>query len=880
VTELCTIATRAQLAHARVLAADVREHHGAALRVLLVDEPENGVDAADEPFTRVPASGLGISRPTLLRLAMLNETEDLVITIMPALLATLLRGGAGVAVYLGVETVLPASLDELTTVAAARGAALVPRRASPVSNDRPESASAALDLELVAPHLIAVGPAALRTLEDWTRGLDAPARGDHVGAALFPGRAWIDDLIIGGAVGWLDDPTAAVSPRSRAEHAARCAAAARPTDPSDSAISLLADGTPIDVTMRALYRDALAVATDAASEPPNPLAPGGTEPFAAWLREPTAPDIAPRVGRYLARVWSDSALLRDEYPELEPATADAFEAWCRAHGDVPECVLPTEAETAQQVASRRRARPVGPRPAGVNLVGYMGATLGLGEVARNLAVALADAGVPVAAVSNPATASRELYEFECVTPDAAPYDLNLFVVTADQLAPLAGRLGPDFFAERRSIGLWFWEAERFRSGGPTPATLLLDEVWAPSAFVRGAVDAALPERTVETVPIPVPVPTPPPGIERSALGLPDDRFVLLNMIDYFSVTKRKNPLGLVDAYLRAFAPSDGATLVLKSINGADRVDDLEAVRAAAADRPDIVVWDEYLTPDRHTALLACCDAYVSLHRAEGLGLTMAEAMGLGKPVVATGYSGNLEFMDDDVAFLVRSTLTPIGSGVDPYPADARWAEPDLAHAATLMRRVFDDRELAGDVGRRAADAIRSRWSVSTVGPRLAAVLDQARARPLDPDGHWRRFFMRGWRNRLLGPVPRQYRFDWLADGFPLDPSAHAIFAYSLQRSLARQGRRGPPDPDGSDATRQMVTWLNAPIAPRRRPVVSRYLVQYWHDHPALQERFPTIESDRAQAGAYRAWIGEHWHAETDIDWRLAPVGSRRRATDR
>ncbi len=206
------------------------------------------------------------------------------------------------------------------------------------------------------------------------------------------------------------------------------------------------------------------------------------------------------------------------------------------------------------------------------------------------------------------------------------------------------------------------------------------------------------------------------------------------------------------------------------------------------------MWDEYLTPERHTALLGCCDAYVSLHRAEGLGLTMAEAMGLGKPVIATGYSGNLEFMDDDIAFLVRSTLTPIGPGVDPYPADARWAEPDLAHAAVLMRQVFDDREHGADVGRRAADAIRSRWSAGTVGPRLAALLEQTRARPRDPDGPWRRFFMRGWRNRLLGPIPRQYRFDWLADGFPLDASAHAIFAYSLQRSLARGDGASRPIP--------------------------------------------------------------------------------------
>jgi hypothetical protein len=194
----------------------------------------------------------------------------------------------------------------------------------------------------------------------------------------------------------------------------------------------------------------------------------------------------------------------------------------------------------------------------------------------------------------------------------------------------------------------------------------------------------------------------------------------------------------------------------------------------------------------------------------------------------------------------------------------------VEHAAALMRKVFDDPAHAAAVGRRASDRIRSRWSASAVAPRLRELVDQARARPRDPAGSWRGFFMRGWRNRLLGPIPRQYRFDWLADGFPLDRSAHTIYTFSLQRALARHGRGCPPDPDAGDATPQMLRWLNTPIAPRRRPVVSRYLVQYWHDHPELHERFPGIESDRAQARAYRDWVADHWHDETDVDYRLVP----------
>jgi hypothetical protein len=92
----------------------------------------------------------------------------------------------------------------------------------------------------------------------------------------------------------------------------------------------------------------------------------------------------------------------------------------------------------------------------------------------------------------------------------------------------------------------------------------------------------------------------------------------------------------------------------------------------------------------------------------------------------------------------------------------------------------------------------------------------------------------------------------------------------VRQALEHGGRRLPPDLYGPDATAPLLQWLNAPVAPRRRPVVSRYLVQYWHDHPELHERFPGIESDREQATAYVEWLRQSWHADTDIDYRLAP----------
>ena len=191
-----------------------------------------------------------------------------------------------------------------------------------------------------------------------------------------------------------------------------------------------------------------------------------------------------------------------------------------------------------------------------------------------------------------------------------------------------------------------------------------------------------------------------PTITRASLGLPEG-FVFLFAFDYLSVLKRKNPIGLIEAFCKAFEPGEGPTLVIKSINGERCLSDRERVRFAASARPDIVLIEDYLSVDQTRALTALSDCYVSLHRSEGLGLTMAEAMSLGKPVIATGYSGNLDFMDERTTWLVPYELVPVGKGAAPYSPTANWAEPDLDTAARYMREIFDDPETAAERGKEA-----------------------------------------------------------------------------------------------------------------------------------------------------------------------------------
>ena len=490
----------------------------------------------------------------------------------------------------------------------------------------------------------------------------------------------------------------------------------------------------------------------------------------------------------------------------------------------------------------------------MNLVGYVTAVLGVGEVARLMAAEHNTARVPTAIVANRTTLSRQSLAFHSRPSSAAPYDVNVLCVNADHTAHLAQQLGPEFFADRRTIGVWFWEVEDFPPS-MTEAFAVLDEVWVASDFVLEAIAPVAP-RPVRKFPLPVVVPAAPEGITRSEVGLPDDRFVFLFVYDFLSTAERKNPVGLIEAYTRAFGPDDGTILVLKSINGEQRLPQLERVRLAAAGRPDVIVRDAYLAPEQHSALLGHCDAYVSLHRSEGFGMDMAKAMGLGKPVIATGYSGNLEFMDEGTVYLVDYDLVPVGPGCEPYPADSRWAQPRIDHAAELMRRVVERPDEARERGLRAEERIRTDFSLASRGGELVRMLDGARARG-GIRGTWRKFFMDGWRERRRrrADLPSG-TLDWLPDGAPIDPT--------MRRLIATRGSE-VPDPEVDLAA--FYGWLDERLFPPAAPVVSRYLYERWCDRPDLRSHFPSLDPN---PGRYLEWLIAHGHTDTDIPYPLLP----------
>jgi glycosyltransferase involved in cell wall biosynthesis len=361
---------------------------------------------------------------------------------------------------------------------------------------------------------------------------------------------------------------------------------------------------------------------------------------------------------------------------------------------------------------------------GVNVVGYLGSVLGVGEAARQVADALEAAGTRVDRVALHAGLSPDEPEAGASGPAKAPEQadqaLNLICVTAEALPEVAGEAGPALFIGRRSIGFWWWEAgpfpERF-----APAFEYLDEVWVGSRHVAEMIEPASPVPVV-VQPLPVEVGAFEPR-PRAKLGLPEG-FLFLFVFDYNSVFERKNPLALVEAFTRAFDPGEGASLAIKCINSERDAANHERLLAAAAGHPDVHVVDRHVSRADKDAMIAGCDCYASLHRAEGFGITLAEALLLGKPVLATGYSGNLEFTSEENAYLVPHRLVPIGPGAEPYPEDGEWAEPDVAAAAELMRAVFEQPEQARERAERGREAVRRRHSPEAAGRAMAAALER------------------------------------------------------------------------------------------------------------------------------------------------------------
>lgn len=470
------------------------------------------------------------------------------------------------------------------------------------------------------------------------------------------------------------------------------------------------DGGTIALSLRRLFLRALVSSEkENLPAPQSPFGPEGEAPFLKWLFEPLK---GAGVGIPVPRLV---LLLRELRPDLmaafpDPTGRDAVRLveWFRMEGpkqfSLPARFIPSSIGLDHLTIGKKLVP-------GLEIIGYLRTESGVGQAARLLAGGLKGSSVPFETLIDTTAPSRQEDPFQdqktnLLSREEA-FDCCVLCVNADSVASVRRRLGRNYFHNRHIAGLWFWEVETFPKSMHS-AFEEVDEVWVASKFIRDALGPISPV-PVHHIPLPFGIAQQTQPIDRLQWGIPQGFFFLFTF-DFHSVFQRKNPLGLIEAFKRAFNEGEGPSLVIKGINGDAHMTELEHLRFAARNRRDIIILSNYMEATINQALIAACDCYVSLHRSEGLGLTMAEAMTQSKPVIATAYSGNMDFMTEENSYLCRFAMTSVGAGAAPYPASAVWAEPDVQHAAELMKRVYSQPEEATRRGQLAALDLAERFS--------------------------------------------------------------------------------------------------------------------------------------------------------------------------
>jgi glycosyltransferase involved in cell wall biosynthesis len=768
---VCTIATRERLGYLEVLLEDLRvTHPGMDTFVLWAGEtPSPGASPEGKGPTNLSLADLGLVGSTLARLkeGTLSDDEYLA-ALSPWLLQEMLSRGMSSAMFIADDFHVMGSLEEVLERAEVAGAGLV-RRSPPLEPSDGKIFPVPIEHPVVEPHLLAVGRGGDDFLVQWKdaclKGAEAlnfhSARFLTWAAASLPGAVLESDHINlgwwnlgardpdkGGPVGDLqaDQPalhlhgfdawrphlitTEVGSPlpirlSDRPRLAATCFRYAERVRLAFSATNRSAPGTPggAPSEFSDIWEDRFAAhAWDrarraaAAGRWPSPPArfKAETARAVAWLNSP--PDGGGlKVSRYLMEVYLTRPDLQLAFPNLA-VDPDPFLRWARVHGrlelNIPPYLVPARAQ-APRWQSRTERSFAAPRPElGVNVVGLLNSHLGLGEAARQLVVALAAADVPSRTWEYPVAGVPRMGGVTGLLPKGRWYPINLLCLNPPELRHFKSHLGPALTRDRYNIGIWAWETERAPQSWRSSSDLV-DEVWAPSRFVKDALSGVAPF-PIRVLPHAVAVPRHPTYMDRSYLGLPST-FLFLFLLDLNSSILRKNAVGLVRAFCSAFAPSEGPHLVIKTLNGLSHQGDFEELLLAAAGRKDVLVYDRVLSSEERAALLDACDCYVSLHRGEGFGLTLAESMALGKPVIATAYSGNLDFMTPENSYLVGYRRTRVGVPWDRYPADHLWAEPDLSEASKLLRSVWLEPQAARQVGARGRADVVSKLSAEAVG---------------------------------------------------------------------------------------------------------------------------------------------------------------------
>ena len=779
-----TIIARNYLPQARVLEASFLRHHPTHRFVtLLLDGDASHVEAACELLVGdvVSVHDLPLTRAHRHQMASIYGVMEFATAVKASFLHYMLATpGTDAAMYLDPDIVVSAPLTDAFDAAAQHGVALTPHVMHPFPRDGLEPGESALrHAGIFNLGFIAVGAEGGPFLDWWHERLLIDAVVDLPGA-LFTDQRWIDwvpalftpavlrdpgynvaywnlherplardrdQLLAGGSPlkffhfsGYDPDRPWLLSKHAGVRARVRLAELPLVAELCDQYADLLVQhgwhhreseyswattpgGIRLDpIIRRALRTGLLAAAASpvgALSAPPDPFEPEADAALREWIDSPAPGNHAMPIGRWAMAFYEIRSDVGAHFHQLHLDDARRYLAWLRADPIVSEMrelsgLPPFTAQTDPPSSSRREV-------GGWNLVGYLHAELGVGEAARRLSTGLALSGLAYQQVGVGLSITRSEQEVAGSVSRQLRYRDSIYCVNADMLpTTLAALEHPHRLrTDAHRVGLWFWELAEFPRDLAAAAEML-DQVWVTSSFTADAL-APVTSRPVHVITMPVAPASHPAPFPRAQLGVPDGPLFAF-VFDFNSVFQRKNPLDLVAAFTAAFPRSGEVSLVLKSINGAAHPHQFDRLRRAIDHRPDIVLIDGHWSSHEVQGFIECCDCFVSLHRSEGFGLNIAEAMAAGTPVITTGYSGNMQFCTPDTALLVPYQLVPVGSESHPYSPQALWAQPDVDAAAVHMRWVLQHPDEAAAMGQRARAHIALTHSPERTAREIRAAL--------------------------------------------------------------------------------------------------------------------------------------------------------------
>jgi len=361
---------------------------------------------------------------------------------------------------------------------------------------------------------------------------------------------------------------------------------------------------------------------------------------------------------------------------------------------------------------------------GVNLIGFPTGDLGLGVHIRSAGSAV-DAAKINHSYYDCASLVNGSFSDESVTEKISKklaHNTNLFVCNGDTVALLFNDKGLDVFGGRYNIHYGAWELSKYPEEW-IPTLGMFDEYWAMSSFLQKSVSDSA---TIPVIHMPYPIDFEiPKGFTRKDFGLPDDKFLYVFTFDISSVMERKNPKAVIESFYAAFPKNDDVGLVIKVVRKKDFANqkkELDDLMSKLKNDKRIFLIDEILPRDKILGLINVCDVYVSLHRAEGLGIGMAEAMKMKKPVIATNYSGNTDFTLHDNSCLVDYKLIPLKPLDYIYEKGKVWADASTEHAAFYMKKLYEDKDYYNTIATKGKAFIDTNYSVSAIKDKYLARL--------------------------------------------------------------------------------------------------------------------------------------------------------------